>query len=610
MSKKFFLDSFLVWPFPTIVDNRPDSVGEVRTSGPIWFKSRQQRSPCCKTMRWWNNREDRSPDAGNTPSCQSSKCHGDEGKRRFSLFRGRCSDLNLDLDNKENERSELLSSESDQDSAFANTTVPAVAAVDGLSTSLLDCSNEEISDGGVDEGIIDDDQSTDRKEIDSSAKFNWFGLLKNNQTVSPCEENKRSCEYTSLDNQTNVVVECDEESLNGIEDDTVDVAVDNTEADRGGFQYDRSGGRKPRFNWFGLLQPSQNASSCLENDVSELHTAALQKIEDEEGSVRRDEEVEEKEEDDDNNDEGSQYSFDRESSAEMSTDENPADDSMDTHDIVLDISDDERLQALVNKCSAQRSDQQDEHRHSYGEDDEHCDASSHIMNDDNEESEFFVNRETPLGEEILALWQRRKRLKRKLQIDGPILNRGEMIGTSQIEVGGGRNEENLRSLELESHLIETNKTRKMARMEIMMADEKEREDLLYDMWLQDLCEMAGEEPEYGQDKRGWYSTLTQREDGEADLEYRNSSAMVVATEDDDESVNKSNRWLDGVGNAALFVFAPELYFMQQVNEFENQSGPEPKYHVTSSKEEGEQDTEQTQGWFKKMFTSEGRRRDQ
>ena len=73
--------------------------------------------------------------------------------------------------------------------------------------------------------------------------------------------------------------------------------------------------------------------------------------------------------------------------------------------------------------------------------------------------------------------------------------------------------------------------------------------------------------------------------------------MDVATEED-AIVNKSNRWLDGIGNAALFIFAPDLYFIQQMNESSLQ---EPKYLPTSNKEDGEQDAGHERGWFGKLF---------
>lgn len=158
---------------------------------------------------------------------------------------------------------------------------------------------------------------------------------------------------------------------------------------------------------------------------------------------------------------------------------------------------------------------------------------------------------------------------------------------------------------MEAHLIDTTSDRKMTKMAIMSAEEKVREDLLHDQFLQDCLLMAGEEPQDGWDNLGWYSTLTQRDDGGADLEYMNTSTMQVAKEGD-ESDNKSNRWLDGIGNAALFIFAPELYFIQQMNE----SSLETQYHPASNREDGEQDVEQKQGWFRRMLSNEGGRRDQ
>mmetsp|Transcript_19793 Transcript_19793/g.39591 ORF Transcript_19793/g.39591 Transcript_19793/m.39591 type:complete len:597 (+) Transcript_19793:62-1852(+) len=596
-------------------------------------------------MRWSNIRDraddavvgDSTVESSRTSSCQSMSCsektgvnfdkelielpkstHSDrdEGRRRFSLFRRRRT--NPDVENDECEQIELLSSESDQGGSME----VSVAAFEG--TSLLGCSNDDISNR-VDEASIHDDQSTDTKEVDPPAKFNWFGLLSKNNQTSSCEENKRSSE-SPVYHQTSAVADDDSDRVDG---DT----TDDDEADMGSLQCDirdstaevHADSAKPRFNWFGLLQPSQSESSCMENDAREIQG------EDTHGLVRKDDEGEVKEEVEGDDDEGdvqeeeggdeeevctddSMYAPGRESSAEVSTDENRSDDTMDTNDIVLDISDDERLQALFDKCS---SHQQEEQQHSCCDDDEprdegdvRYDSSSHTMNNNNAESEFFVKKEAPLSNEILALWQRRQRLKRKLQIDGPIRETSaptsmKMLGTSQMEVGGGRNEENLRSLELEAHLIDTNSDRKMAKMEIMTAEEKEREDLLYDLWLQDCLLMAGEEPQDGYDNLGWYSVTTQREDGEADLEYMDTSAMHVATEDD-AIVDKSNRWLDGIGNAALFIFAPDLYFIQQMNE----SSLQAQYRPTSNKEDGEQDSGQKQGWFKKMFTNEGRRKDQ
>ena len=132
-------------------------------------------------MRWLNR--DRSPDAGggieNDGSANNLLITSDanneeeealtlgrhESKRRFLLFRRRRSDLDTEIGEKER-------GERDQDSAYANTTLAAVAT--GLTrqkvgTSLLDGSNDEISNR-VDEGSIGGDQSTDTNEIG----FNWL----------------------------------------------------------------------------------------------------------------------------------------------------------------------------------------------------------------------------------------------------------------------------------------------------------------------------------------------------------------------------------------------------------------------------------------------------
>jgi len=607
-------------------------------------------------MRWLNNNRDRPDDAvgcsagesSRTSSSQSScsenanhekeliefpqSPHSDrhQGKRRFSLFRRRRSDMHVG--DGENELCELLSSESDRDGPYAET---SVASVEGT-TSLLDCSNEDINNT-LDEGSRDYDQWTDTKE-DYSSKFNWFGLLlKNNQTSSR-EENERDCE-SSVDHQRSAD---GDELSNRVDGDT----THDDKADSGGLHCGisdstkevRTDSTKSRFGWFGLLQPSHSASSCMENDLN-----VIQQEEDEQRLVNKDE-------GEDTEEAGVEdeivCSYDRcESSAEVSSD-----DSMDTDDIVifrkvtttvtsppprkskkswlddligepfpseirrnyarsdsysrLEISDDERLQAQFDKCPTQ--DQQEEQQHPICGDNSQCDVSIHVMEKDNAESEFFVKKDAPLSDEILALWQRRQRLKRKLQFDGPspihetsVPTSMKMLGTSQIEVGGGRNEENLRSLELEAHLIDKNSNRKMTKMETMTAEEKVREDLLYDMFLQDCLLMAGEEPQDGYDNLGWYSTLTQREDGEADLEYMKTSDMHVGTEDD--ATVKSNRWLDGIGNAALFIFAPDLYFIQQMS----YPSLEPQYHPTSNKEDGEHDAGKKEGWFRRMFSNEG-----
>ena len=560
-------------------------------------------------MRWLNNNKHHSSDDGEG-SChientknekeliefpQPTITHSDrpEGKRRFSLFRRRRSDIHAE--DGENELSELLSSESDQDGPYVETSAASIED----STTPLDCGNEDIYNT-VDERSSDADQSNDTKEDDSSAKFNWFGLLKNNPL-------SREDSESSVYHATSAEAEEDcTKSLDRVDSDTIDDdEVDSDCLQRDNISYSmeevHEDSTKPiRFNWFGLLQPSQSASSCMEN-----YSSVIQQDEDEE-------EVDEKDIEGEDTEEAGKADGDEDemvcSGCSKSSAEFSSYDSMDTDDIVIEISDDERLQDLFEKCSSQH--QQEQHQHPLCNDNLQCDANVHVSSNDNDESEFFVKKEAPLSGEILALWQRRQRLKRKLQFDIPIHETPEptsvkMIGTAQLEAGGGRNEENLRSLELESHLIDTSSDRKMTKMDIMSTEEKVREDLLHDMFLQYCLLMAGEEPHDGWDNLGWYSTLTQREDGEADLEYMNTSTMKVA-KGDDESANKSNRWLDGIGNAALFVFAPELYFIQQMNE----SSLETQYHPASNKEDGEPDVEQQkQGWFRRMLSNEGGRKD-
>lgn len=550
-----------------------------------------------------------------TESPPSTHSDRDEGRRRFAFFRrGRGEQCVKD---GEKQRIELSSSESGQGSSHVDTSVAAVD-VDVESESLLKCSNSnEDSCNKVDEGNRDGNQSTDIKENKSSAKFNWFGLLSKNDQTTSCEENERGCE-SSVEHQTSAVKDSDEQlnRINRIDGD----AATNNETESVSLQHDdicvstkevHTDTAKPRFNWFGLLQPSQSASSCMEED-----SCAMQQVEDEQRLVKTDGDgkdeadiddcyEEEGSGDDDiacSDDECSRNADfdDKESSAEVSTGEISPDDSMDTDDMIQAIL---GLQAQFDECSAQ--DQQEEQQHPRCDHDLQCVASIDVMKPDDTESECFVKKQTPLSDEILALWRRRQRLKRKLQIDGPIPETPapktmKMLATSQMEVGGGRNEENLRSLELEAHRIDTNSDEKMTKMEIMSAEEKAHEDLLYDVFLHDCLLMAGEEPLDGYDNRGWYSITTTREDGEADLEYMDTSTMHVATEKEDAIVNKSNRWLDGIGNAALFIFAPDLYFIQQMSE---SSLREPKYLPTSNKEDGEQDAGQKRGWFGKMFTN-------
>ncbi len=589
-----------------------DAVGD--SQGGDDCASPRESSPCACTEKIGVTADEELIES--FPSTHSDlDAHEGEGRRRFALFRRRGS--RPCEEDGENQRIELTSSGSDQDSPNAETAVAAVK-----DASLLNCSDEELNNSEVDEGDKDDDQTIYIKEGgDSSGKFNWFGLLsKNDRTTSSCEENESDSE-SSIEQQTGAVKDSDEQ-LNRIDGD----AVAEYEADSSVLEHDMCVSAKEdhidlttprRFSWFGLVQPQQSASSCMENDSS---ASAMQEDKDEKKLAKSDDEGKDKEEEIDEDgctmEEGSGVddiacsddeccqnadAEDKESSAEeVSTGENSPDDSVDTDDLVEGIL---RLQAQFDECSAQ--DQEEEQQSPFRDHDLQCVASIDVMTNNNTESESFVKKETPLNDEILALWRRRQRLKRKLQFDGPIPETSssapksmKMLAATQLEAGGGRNEENLRSLDLEAHLIDTNSGEKMAKMEIMSAEEKAHEDLLYDMFLQDCLLMAGEEPLDGYDNRGWYSITTTREDGEADLEYMDTSTMDVATEDDGNDT--SNRWLNGIENAALFIFAPDLYFIKQMNE---ESLQQPKYLPTSNKEDDEQDEGQERGWFGKLFTN-------
>jgi hypothetical protein len=373
-----------------------------------------------------------------------------------------------------------------------------------------------------------------------------------------------------------------DETQSAVDDNNDNDAIEADESS--GEQLDKTDGGARCINWFAFLKPTRNEDSIEINRLLETDQMPT------------------------DND------ADKEEHCEECSDEScPEADSssMDSGEIVLEISDDERLQALFDKaCSAQQSEQED------GSEDIGCEGDEcpnysedyDVNKEDNDpESASLIN--VSRDDDIFELWKRRQRLKRKLHIEAPILNRRDddtstsisMLGSVQLEAGGGRNEENLRSLELESHLIDSisnnNGTdKKLARMKVMHAEEKEREDELYEQWLLDMAIIDGQEPEYGYDNKGWYSTLTQREDGADDLEYMNSSAMNVSTEDSKRCDDESKRWLDTAGNIALLIFAPDLYFI-------NQSELNTEYHVTPIKEEGEDaGIEQKDGWFKNLFT--------
>ena len=565
-------------------------------------------------MRWWNNIKRSVGEGENGESPQTNNLHKkitsdakdeqyelsgtsttampvkgeDEGQRQFSLFRRRRRRTDYDA-NQDIDQSGLLSKSEQDNNADANTTVAAVVST---AAGRLACQKEGESLLSGSHGALDRDidvQSVGSNNIKGSGytptKFYWFGLRRNNQTISPRQEYEKSCEYASINEQIMIIAD---ETKSSIDDNNYSDTIEADESS--GEQLDKTDGGARCINWFAFLKPTRN------EDSTEIHGL----LETDQMSI--------------NNDADKDVEICEECSDESCPEAERIPSygsSMDSGDIVLEISDDERLQALFDKaCSAQQSEQED------GSEDIGCEGDEcpnysedyDVNKEDNDpESASLIN--ASRDDDIFELWKRRQRLKRKLHIEAPILNRRDddtstsisMLGSVQLEAGGGRNEENLRSLELESHLIDSisnnNGTdKKLARMKVMHAEEKEREDELYEQWLLDMAIIDGQEPEYGYDNKGWYSTLTQREDGADDLEYMNSSAMNVSTEDSKRCDDESKRWLDTAGNIALLIFAPDLYFI-------NQSELNTEYHVTPIKEEGEDaGIEQKDGWFKNLFT--------
>ena len=54
-------------------------------------------------------------------------------------------------------------------------------------------------------------------------------------------------------------------------------------------------------------------------------------------------------------------------------------------------------------------------------------------------------------------------------------------------------------------------------MDVMLTEEKEREDLFYDLWIRDMNDLdMSDEPEFGWDNRGWYKSIESNESGEVE----------------------------------------------------------------------------------------------
>ena len=112
-----------------------------------------------------------------------------------------------------------------------------------------------------------------------------------------------------------------------------------------------------------------------------------------------------------------------------------------------------------------------------------------------------------IDEHITTLWKRRRRwsiqsLLRNREVKQKLIKcqaiQGDIFNTDRIKAGGGCN--------IERRMVSSKDC--MQVMDVMLTDEKEREDLLYDLWIRDMNDLdMSDEPEFGWDNRGWYKTI-------------------------------------------------------------------------------------------------------
>mmetsp|Transcript_6035 Transcript_6035/g.13246 ORF Transcript_6035/g.13246 Transcript_6035/m.13246 type:complete len:475 (-) Transcript_6035:8-1432(-) len=158
-------------------------------------------------------------------------------------------------------------------------------------------------------------------------------------------------------------------------------------------------------------------------------------------------------------------------------------------------------------------------------DDENCgDTSPSADIDGRDEFESLLSGHDTacFDEDMLVLWKRRKRFRGNVMVLGfgikeksatsiSVLNMASAAASSaRMEAGGGCNEENMRALELESHLNSLKeRCSGMIHMDIMLAREKEMHDLFWEEYEMDMRSMydIDVEPEFGWDNLGWYETL-------------------------------------------------------------------------------------------------------
>ena len=119
---------------------------------------------------------------------------------------------------------------------------------------------------------------------------------------------------------------------------------------------------------------------------------------------------------------------------------------------------------------------------------------------------------------MTTLWKRRRRwsiqsLLRNREVQQKSIKCRAILGntttnTDRIKAGGGCN--------IERRMVSSKDC--MQVMDVMLTEEKEREDLLYDLWIRDMNDLdMSDEPEFGWDNRGWYKSIDSNyESGEED----------------------------------------------------------------------------------------------
>ena len=145
------------------------------------------------------------------------------------------------------------------------------------------------------------------------------------------------------------------------------------------------------------------------------------------------------------------------------------------------------------------------------------DNTSCIQKDDEFESLLPSNNACIIDEHITTLWKRRRRWSiqsllrnravQQKSIKCQAVLQGDTTNTDRIKAGGGCN--------IERRAVSSKDC--MQVMDVMLTEEKEREDLLYDLWIRDMNDLdMSDEPEFGWDNRGWYKSIDSNYESEVE----------------------------------------------------------------------------------------------